>query len=163
MGPASSGRLVLRPGALADLEALLDLETRAFAGDRLSRRSLRRLLGRPSAHLIVAESEGRLVGYALVLFRHGSSMARLYSIARDGTTAPRGTGRALLVAAERAAAARGASGLHLEVRPDNANALHLYESSGYRMTGRRARYYEDGADALRMAKTLGKEDACPAG
>ena len=69
VGPASSGGLALRPGALADLEALLDLETRAFAGDRLSRRSLRRLLGRPSAHLIVAESEGRLVGYALVLFR----------------------------------------------------------------------------------------------
>jgi ribosomal protein S18 acetylase RimI-like enzyme len=106
----------------------------------------------------VAESEGTLLGYALVLFRRGSSRARLYSIARDAQRAPRGTGGALLAAAERAAAAAGALELGLEVRTDNAAALHLYETSGYRATGRRPAYYEDGADALRMTKILGKDD-----
>jgi len=51
----------------------------------------------------------------------------------------------------------------LEVRADNAAALALYGSTGYRVLTRRRGYYRpDGVDALVMRRTLtgtGKEQA----
>ena len=44
--------------------------------------------------------------------------------------------------------------LRLEVREDNARAIHIYEQNGYRRIGREPDYYEDGATALRYEKTL---------
>ena len=38
--------------------------------------------------------------------------------------------------------------LWLEVHQDNHGAQKLYEKLGFKMTGRRARYYKDGATAL---------------
>ena len=44
--------------------------------------------------------------------------------------------------------------LTLEVRYDNSSAIALYESSGFRQFGEHARYYADGATALRYEKSL---------
>lgn len=152
---APESSLALRPGTADDLSPLLALEAAEFSGDRLSRRSLRRLLAVPSAATIVAVAEGRIVGYALVLVRKGARVARLYSLARDSACAGRGIGGALLDAAEAAAAERGAGEMRLEVRPDNAPARALYRRQGYVETGTRPDYYEDHADAVRMRKSLG--------
>lgn len=145
---------VIRRADVSDIDHLAAIENRVFPGDRLSRRSLRRHIASDGALMLVAEAQGRPVGYALVLLRRGSATARLYSIAVEPAAAPRGTGRALLAAAERQAALRGAEALRLEVRADNARAVELYERAGYRGTGRRAGYYEDGADALLYRREL---------
>src|SRR5512132_2007913 len=79
----------VRPAQAADLDALLALESQAFRTDRISRRSFRRLLAAPSAAVMVAEHGGEIAGYALVLFRNGTPIARLYSIA----VAPDAAGR----------------------------------------------------------------------
>lgn len=60
----------------------------------------------------------------------------------------------MLKAAEQLAAERGASSIHLEVRPDNVRAIRLYDNFGYRLTGAKARYYEDGAPAYRLTKSF---------
>jgi ribosomal-protein-alanine acetyltransferase len=44
----------------------------------------------------------------------------------------------------------GGRGLILEVRPSNRRAYRLYHFLGYRVVGRRPRYYTDGEDALVM-------------
>ncbi|MDX6750417.1 GNAT family N-acetyltransferase [Geminicoccaceae bacterium 1502E] len=150
-------RIALAHGS--HVEALVALEQRIFAGDRLSRRSFRRLVGRPSAVFLVAEGEGALCGYALVLLRRGSRIARLYSLARDPAVAPPGTGRALLGAAEAAAREGGAAAMRLEVRMDNDAALQLYGKCGYRSLERLPSYYQDGADGVRMEKRLDGGDA----
>lgn len=144
----------LRPAVAEDLEALAALETAVFATDRMSRRSLRRLLRRPSAVTLVAVAGGRIVGYAMLLFRRGSRVARLYSLARAPHTAGQGVGERLLEAAEREAVGRGAVEMRLEVRQDNDRAKALYERLGYAAFGRTADYYEDHSDALRMRKSL---------
>lgn len=146
--------LRLRVAAAADLDAIEALETAVFAGDRMSRRSLRRLLRRPSASTLVAVADDRIVGYAMLLFRHGSRVARLYSLARAPQAAGQGIGEALLAAMEREAAGRGAVEMRLEVRADNERAKALYERLGYAAFGSRADYYEDHAEALRMRKSL---------
>ena len=148
----------MRRAGSADLPALMRLETDGFTGDRMARRSVRRLLGRPSAVVLVAVAAGSALGYAMVLLRKGSRVARLYSLVPDAGSARRCVCRALLAAAERAAVARGAAEMRLEVRTDNAAALRLYERHGYEVFARIADYYEDHADALRMRKSLTEGD-----
>src|SRR4051794_8626888 len=144
----------LRAGVAGDLDALLALEAQAFDHDRLSRRSFRRFLSSPNAETVVAEQDGEISGYALVLFRPGAVVARLYSIALVPKVTGRGVGSRLLAAAEEAAITRGCALMRLEVREDNAAAISRYSKSGYRQFGRHAGYYEDGADALRFEKRL---------
>ena len=137
-----------------DLEDLLRIEDACFHCDRLSRRQFRHLLTRANAATVVAREAGRASGYATVLFRSGSPLARLYSTGVAPDRRGAGLGRALLRAAERAARRRGADLMRLEVRPDNQAALDLYRSAGYATFGRYDRYYEDDSDALRMEKPL---------
>jgi ribosomal protein S18 acetylase RimI-like enzyme len=144
----------LRPAAPGDLDALLALEHRAFAHDRISHRSFRHFLSSASAVAIVSEEDTELAGYALVLFRPGTVVARLYSIAVAPPASGHGIGAMLLAAAEEAAIKRGCALMRLEVREDNAPAIARYRKSGYRQFGRRAKYYADGADALRFEKRV---------
>lgn len=144
----------IRDAEDADLDGLHGLEARSFASDRIARRSLRRLIDGKSANLRVAVKRGELLGYRLVLFRKGSSVARLYSIAVDDRRRGAGVGARLLADAERVARDSGRGVLRLEVRVDNRNAVRLYESRGYTPIGRYAGYYADGADALRYEKAL---------
>ena len=47
----------------------------------------------------------------------------------------------------------GATSCSLEVRTTNASAIALYEHLGFRKQETIPKYYEDGADAYRMAKS----------
>jgi ribosomal protein S18 acetylase RimI-like enzyme len=163
--PAIAPEPSLRPGVPGDLDALLALEQAAFTTDRLSRRSFRRFMVSPNAALIVVEQGGRLAGYALVLFRPGSAIARLYSIAV--ATAGRGLGRMLLTASEEAALRRACNALRLEVHEHNAAAIKHYRKAGFQLFGRHLDYYDDRGDALRFEKRLdasstgGKDSSSP--
>lgn len=159
--PVAPPAIDLRPARLDDLEPLLALEQACFATDRLSRRSFRRFIDSPASDCIALVNDGRLAGYALILYRRGTSVARLYSIALDPACRGQGLGRRLMAAVEQTAYDRDASELHLEVRQDNAGAITFYRDLGYRRFGRISGYYEDGMDAERYQKRLTGE--APAG
>lgn len=142
----------IRTARASDVDDLAAIENAVFEGDRISRESFRRLVGRKTATVLVVQRGRSLAGYCVVLFRAGSRIARLYSIAAASGTA--GVGRPLLDAAEKAAVSRGGERLRLEVRTDNVRAIGLYEKSGYRWIGEVAGYYADGATALRYEKQL---------
>jgi ribosomal protein S18 acetylase RimI-like enzyme len=145
----------VRPGEAADIQALLDLENQVFATDWLTRRGFRRFLASPLAVLLVADQqEGRLAGYALVLFRPTTSIARLYSVAVAPPLEGRGVGSILLAAAEQAARERHCTRLRLEVHEGNARAIARYRKSGYDLFGRHLDYYGDHGTALRFEKRL---------
>jgi ribosomal protein S18 acetylase RimI-like enzyme len=144
----------IRTARATDVDALAAIENAAFASDRISRRSFRQLIERETAETLVAESEGHVAGYAMVLFRKGSGVARLYSIATGPVFTGRGIGRILLEAAEDTAFEHGRMMLRLEVREDNSRAVRIYEQNGYRRIGREPDYYADGMTALRYEKTL---------
>jgi ribosomal protein S18 acetylase RimI-like enzyme len=138
-----------------DVKPIEALETRAFASDRLSARSLRDYLKSPAATVLVAEdATGNLVGYAIVRFRRATSVARLYSIAVAAGARGHGVGEQLLTAAEDEARRRGDLFMRLEVRADNAGAIALYERLGYKAFGRHLDYYEDHAEAIRLEKRI---------
>ncbi|HEU0196551.1 MAG TPA: GNAT family N-acetyltransferase [Nevskiaceae bacterium] len=139
----------LRRAQLDDVNALLRLEA-LFPSDALSRRSLRRLLARPSAALWVADLQDRVVGSAVLLTRSTTATGRLYSLVVDPATRGHGIGARLIAQMHHAAYERGKRAMVLEVRPDNAAAIALYTRFGYRSAARLTGYYEDGSDALRM-------------
>ena len=144
----------IRPARTTDTKAIHALEMSLFEGDRLSRPSIRRLIGSPSAVVAVALADGMVVGAVVMLFRRGSRRARLYSLAVAVEFQNMRLGRRLLAHAHAAALQRGATELVLEVRADNLRARDLYRRCGFTQTGERAGYYQDGENALCLARTV---------
>ncbi len=64
-----------------------------------------------------------------------------------------GIASAMLGLAEMDARKNGATKMFLEVAEDNAPARKLYDGAGYKIVGRRPKYY-DGVDAILMEKSL---------
>lgn len=143
----------IRPATAADIDALVALEAGFPAEDRFDRRTWRRLLAGQTTTLI-RESEGRIDASAVLLFRQGSDIARLYSITVAPSARGQGVGARLLSACEAAARQRGARALRLEVRVTNSSAHRLYDAAGYRVIAALESYYPDGEAAHRMEKVL---------
>lgn len=144
----------VRRATVADLPALVQLERATFEHDRLSERQWHRHLQSDSAVVLVAVRGRALAGAAVLFFRSGSQVARLYSIATAASARGEGIGAQLLGACERVACRHRCDRLRLEVRQDNLAAQRLYERHGYRRIASVAVYYEDGADAWRYEKAL---------
>jgi len=106
-------------------------------------------LGSPYGLYLVIVDSGEVSGHIGV--RHILGELHITTIAVRPEYRRRGHARALIGAA--LAAYPNASHVHLEVRPTNAAAIALYESLGFRKTGRRPRYYGD-EDGLLMTLNL---------
>ncbi|MBY6032013.1 ribosomal protein S18-alanine N-acetyltransferase [Marinobacter daepoensis] len=145
---------MLRQAHTHDLNALVQLENDCFPEDRISRRSFRRFLEVPRDRLIVAEQEGRLVGYCLVLMSAATRLARIYSIAVSPSVRGQGVGERLVREAEKEAVEADRIIMRLEVREDNAGAIALYRRLGYRQFGTYRDYYEDHGNALRFERRI---------
>jgi ribosomal protein S18 acetylase RimI-like enzyme/predicted double-glycine peptidase len=150
----STDEIIIRPAQLSDLDQLDSLEQRCFNYDQLTRRNFQWMLTKAKASLLVADYKGKILGYVLVLYHAGTSLARLYSMAVDAESRGLGLGKRLLLAAEDAARERNFAYLRLEVRPDNHNAIRLYEACGYRQFEVIPDYYEDHAAARRYEKRI---------
>jgi ribosomal-protein-alanine N-acetyltransferase len=106
----------------------------------------------PFGLYLVIEDENVVSGQIGV--RHVLGELHITTIAVRPEYRRRGHARALIGAA--LAAYPNAGQVHLEVRPTNAAAVALYESLGFRATGRRPRYYGD-EDALLMTLNLDED------
>ncbi|MCB2112604.1 MAG: GNAT family N-acetyltransferase [Parvularculaceae bacterium] len=155
----SGADLRIRPAGPADLDAIDAIERLSFQGDRFARRNLGRLLKSASVCVLIATAGARPAGYAALLFRKGSTRARLYSIAVDPQARGRGVADALVSAAAACALRRGADRIRLEMRPSNKAAQRLYERAGFTVFDRKPGYYEDGEDAVRMERRLSRMKA----
>ncbi|KKO44772.1 acetyltransferase [Arsukibacterium ikkense] len=146
--------VALRYAALADVATLHVLEQRCFSSDRLSVRSFRRFITEKRSDLSVIEVDNQLAGYFLLIYRRGTSLARLYSIAVDPVFRQRGLAEKLMAAAEQQAAARHCALLRLEVRKDNSAAIKLYQKLQYHEFAIKHDFYEDHSDAICMQKQV---------
>ncbi|MDZ7628857.1 MAG: N-acetyltransferase [Parvularculaceae bacterium] len=154
MTARKSKTVAIRAARLTDVPSIEAIEARSFDADRFSRATLKRLIRARTAAVLVAAVEKRAVGYVAVLFRKGTRVARLYSLAVEPEARGQGVAPALIDAASRTARRRGADRLRLEVRASNTKALSLYERSGFTFLERSPGYYHDGEDAIRRQKRL---------
>jgi [ribosomal protein S18]-alanine N-acetyltransferase len=104
----------------------------------------------------VAEDEAGIAGFLVA--RHLGEESEVLNLAVRGDSRRRGVGTGLLEAALGWSKSQGARRVILEVRASNVAALKFYERSGFRMAGRRPRYYADPTDdalLLSLAITSG--------
>jgi ribosomal-protein-alanine acetyltransferase len=154
----TKSKFTIETAQLTQLDALLDLEQKCFATDRLSRRSMRRFLSSEHSIFLVAKHASEVVGYLLVIFHRGTRLARLYSIAVSPDWQGQGISRLLMSKGEDEAQSRGALYFRLEVNNKNTTAIKLYQSLGFKEFGHLQDYYEDHSDALRMQKRIRQYD-----
>jgi GNAT superfamily N-acetyltransferase len=137
--------LVVRRGTEDDLGPLARLATGSFhlarfyadprfprgAADRLYRRWAERDLRAPEALLLVADLDGRPVGFASGA-REGDGAARWGLLAVEAAARRRGVGTALVEGVERGLARQGASRCLVATQGRNQASLRLFERCGFR-------------------------------
>jgi [ribosomal protein S18]-alanine N-acetyltransferase len=114
---------------------------------------------------LVAELDGKLVGYVMCRVEYGFSHLKRLGLARKGHIVSvavveehrgKGVGSRLVLAALDEMRKKSATECYLEVRVTNQGAISLYERLGYKTTGRLEGYYRDGEAAFLMATPLGQ-------
>ena len=152
--------LSIRRARKTDVPALVALEIAAFRDyyrpHRLRAPDFLAYLARPATLVLVAESRGGVVGYALgaAPVSGHPRVARLDSIAVARADEGRGTGHRLLHRFMRSARARGCRRMSLEVALPNPRARRLFETAGFRPVRTLVGYYDGAVDAVRLHATL---------
>jgi ribosomal protein S18 acetylase RimI-like enzyme len=145
---------IIRHASPNDIDRLVELEQQCFQTDRISRKSFARFLKKGHCSILVDCLADTIRGYVLVLYKRGTSLSRLYSIAVDYHFRKQGVAENLVAAAEHEAIAHDTISMRLEIRQDNIASIRLFEKLGYKAFGEFAEYYEDGMKALRYEKFL---------
>ena len=109
---------------------------------------------------LVAEINGKLVGYIMCKIEYGFSNFKKLGFVKKGHVVSvavleeqrkKGIGRALIEEAIAGAKIKKADELYLEVRCSNNEAVRIYEKIGFIIKQRIKSYYRDGEDAYLMA------------
>jgi GNAT superfamily N-acetyltransferase len=136
--------LAIRPAQPADAPLLLELIRGLAKFEKLEHEVVAteaqlaaELAGpRPVVHALIAERDGRAVGFALYFFSFSTFLARQGLYLEDLYVLPEersaGAGRALLVELARRAAARGCGRMEWSVLDWNTGAQRFYRSLGAR-------------------------------
>ena len=142
--------LEIRPLAYSDLPAVAAIERRAFPTPWSIAMFVLEDEGVKGQRVSLIE-KGKLVGYT-VCSRY-DSVWHVMNVAVEPQLRRQGIASALLRELYARAGDPGAQ-FTLEVRRSNHAAIELYQRDGFRIAGRRRRYYQDnGEDALIMWRT----------
>lgn len=135
-----------------DLEALQNLEAKCFP-DPWSEATLTEGLSNENYLILIERDDlGAPLGYLV-----GWQVMDEAELARIGVAVEarrRGYGQILLDKAIEKWRERSVARIFLEVRESNEAARRLYESRGFEIIGKRAKYYADGSDALVLSLNL---------
>ena len=121
-------------------EELVDLQPEFFCAAPREEEPVRRYIEAPDADFLLAEQEGAVVGFALVLYagwtpEFSCVLPHRYASLNDLIVAPekrrQGIGSSLLGAAKRWARDRRLEYLELNVLAQNSSAIALYESHDF--------------------------------
>jgi len=145
---------VIREYRRQDFETLWQIDQSCFArGISYTRRELAFYLARKLGFTLVAELEGKIIGFVVVdRDRQGQAHVITIDVLQEGRRS--GLGSRLIVAAEERLRTLGCSVVILETAVDNAAALAFYNRHGYTVIHTIPRYYLDSIDALVLSKDL---------
>jgi [ribosomal protein S18]-alanine N-acetyltransferase len=138
----------VRPLSEGDLESVLAIESASFSRPWTRRHFLDEIASPFGIPLVAQAPDGSIAGYLclkLVL-----DEAEILDVAVAPAKRGSGIGRTLVEHAVSLCRGRQVALLGLEVRVGNQPAIALYRRLGFRESGRRKRYYEDGEDAMLM-------------
>jgi ribosomal-protein-alanine acetyltransferase len=151
MAALPEGYLIRQPET-ADMPAVARLEAEVFPDPWPSHLYLQEV-GQPLRFQRVAcEMGGAVVAYLFACWQVDE--LHVLKVATHPLFQGRGLATELIAHARAEAERAHARGLLLEVRPSNRSAVALYRHLGFKLIGRRPRYYTDGEDALVMFLTV---------
>lgn len=138
----------------ADFETLWQIDQACFArGISYARRELAFYIRRKRGFTLVAELDGKIVGFVVVGHdSHGQGHVITIDVLPEARRS--GTGSRLMAAAEVRLRALQCSALFLEAAVDNVPALAFYQRHGYNVIQTIPRYYLDSIDAFVLVKDL---------
>ena len=143
--------MTIREWTKEDIPILAEMEERCFK-DPWTREMLEDTLRYPIYNCFLAEEGEQVCGYCCLITV--CEDAEVGNIAVDIPFRGQGIAQKLMQTMHERAKQKGATECFLEVRVSNASAIALYKKFGYESYGIRAKYYEDGEDALVMKKEL---------
>ena len=155
--PAPHG-LHVEPAVIKDADTIGKLHAQGFYRGWPREEFETFLRDRDTPVLVAADAKRKIAGF--IILRLAADEVELITVAVDPKWRKKGIGRALLRAAFADLMMSPARRMFLEVAADNAGAVRLYETEGFREVGRREGYYaraagQPPATALVMARDLG--------
>lgn len=143
-----ASEIIIRRMNMADVDGVAEVEAATFPTP-WSRDAFASEMKNMAARYLVAEKDGRIIGYAGAWIILDES--HITNIAVQKEERGQGIGRRLTHGLMQYLSNLGAAYATLEVRKSNEVAQNLYKSLGFIKLGVRKRYYEDnGEDALIM-------------
>jgi ribosomal-protein-alanine N-acetyltransferase len=146
-------RLSVREAKSEDLEEIYRIETVCFGADAYDPSLLLLYLNLSPDTFLVAEENGKIVGYVIGLVRKWGE-GHVVSLAVHPKQRRKGVATALMKELLRRFSDKGLKAARLEVRVSNEAAIKLYEKLGFKRVGIIERYYADGEDAYLMVVQL---------
>jgi tRNA threonylcarbamoyl adenosine modification protein YeaZ/ribosomal-protein-alanine acetyltransferase len=137
-----------------DLVEVYAIEKDSYQHDPWSMGQIKEEVAGKSRYYIVAEKDGKVIGYAGALKRGDSTDVMTLTVAQAHRRL--GIGRELLRRLIDWARTQKTPSMMLEVRAGNDEAIPLYESFGFVAISRRDNYYGPGMTAIIMKKELAK-------
>jgi len=131
-----------------DMQAILSIEYKCFK-DPYPLSLLNHLYATHPDGFLVAEADGKILGYVIGVIRWGAT-GHILAIATDPPYQRRNIGSALMEHIISRLRANGAKLVRLEVRKSNAEAQQFYLKLGFREREEIPYYYEDGEAAVTM-------------
>ena len=149
-------RFVIRRVRQRDLGRILEIEAASFGADAYDRNTFAEYTHKCGGLFLVAEWGTKVCAYSITALSSGGigKRAELISVAVDPACLGKGVASALMDSTLRRLRRRGVTRFGLMVKVTNLRALSLYKKFGFRKLRRVVRYYENGADALSLAKDL---------
>lgn len=143
-----------------DFDDLYDIEETCFKPpERFSRSYMRQLVRSADSATWIADDSGRMAGFAIVEWSEqpAGTIAYIPTIEVLPEWRGQGIGATLLERLEESAMDHNSVALWLHVDAENANAIRLYERSGYRESGRAEHFYARNRAAAIYVKRLIRE------
>jgi [ribosomal protein S18]-alanine N-acetyltransferase len=140
-----------------DLEAIFRLDEACFSEEfRFDRRSMSAFAADRGAVTLIAEDQGKVIGFVIAHVQHVAAECRAYVVTLDVDPEwrRRGLARELMAEVEAHALAEGARRIHLHVFIGNDAAIRFYERLGYERIRIVHGYYGSGLDAIVYRKDL---------
>jgi [ribosomal protein S18]-alanine N-acetyltransferase len=144
----------LRSSEPEDFETLYEIDQACYEQQiAYSRRELRQYLRMPGAECVVAESEGKILGFCIST--HENRLGYIITMDVPERFRRMGIATALIEETERRLAVNWVLEVYLETATNNAPAIALWTKRGYQRRAVRKGYYPGGGDAYTMMKTIG--------
>jgi len=126
---------------------------RVWSGDMVEEMISDAFMEQPDG-VFVAETGGKVVGFAIVMHRAWFNIAYLDYIQVKREHISKGVGHKLIEKCIDWAKEKGSRIIYTETGKNNENAVKFYQKHGFQTTGNIPEYYQRGLDAVILVKKL---------